>query len=387
MDKKDWMNTYTQNHLMGYAKLLAMIGREYLSGEQSMESMTDCSRQMLLARRQADMSRIMFGRFVLDAAGHLEQIAQNDLEEELLCERQKKRVQKELAKVGILLHSYLKKKNRNDHDEIEMVISARGRDFYNVSDIADLLSRLMHKTMLPLSDGYRYVHQERIPVLFEEDTPFQIDSGYARATKDEEEISGDNYLLRDFGDGTFVAAIADGMGSGELACEDSEKALSLLEQFLEVGLSVPELINTCNRLFYLRKDLEQSVTMDIFICNQYTGDASLYKYGAAGSYLLRGRKIRSIGGSGVALGVHQSPRGSVETLYLRPDDILILLSDGVMDYYEEHIDEFERVLTSSQVNTLAELSAAILRAVIVKREGILLDDMTVVALQIYEKEG
>lgn len=389
MAKQELMNEYTKTHLLGYAQLLADVGREYLGGDISEGHAlgNPQAREGLFMQRQMDVSFVQFSRFLLEAAEHIEQIAKEDAQQAVVDKKIEKKLWKEMYRAGIEVHHFYQKRNRNGHAEIGMVVSALGRDFYNVADIADLLSRLYHRTMLPLTDGYQYVHRDQIPVVFEEDTPLQIDSGYAVATKDGELVSGDNYLLRDFGDGTFVAAIADGMGSGEQACKNSERALALLERYLEAGLSISQLVQSYNRILYLRRDQEQSVTMDVFECDQYTGMAKLYKYGAAGSYLLRGKRIRSIGPSGTALGIHADVRGAVETLYLKPDDILILLSDGIMDYYSEKMEEFEQLLSSVRVSTLAELATQILHHVIIAQGGTLLDDMTALVVQIYEKDA
>lgn len=400
MARRDVMTEYTRSHLLGYAQLLEDIGKDYLGTEpfcendygkdyyeaEHYEAEHCMSREKLLSTRQINQSRILFGKFIMDAAGQLEQIAQISESDKEQNRRLIRRIEKQLSRANIQLHNFQRKKNRNGYDEVGMIVSAKGKDFYNVSDIADLLSRALHKNMLPLADGYQYVHNDRIPLIFEEDCFFQIESGYALATKDNETVSGDNYLLRDFGDGTFIAAIADGMGCGRQACRDSEKALSLLERYMEAGLDISQMIQSCNRLFYLRRDLEESVTLDILECNQYTGEANLYKYGAAGSYLIRGRKIRSIGPYGVALGIHADAYGSLEKLYLKADDIVIMLSDGVMDYYADKIDVFERTLVNARANTLAELATAILQRVIVANEGKIMDDMTVLVLQIYERE-
>lgn len=384
--KQDEVNGRTKNLLLSYAQLLEEIGRDYME-EGIPCSQIKCSREYLLEHRQANLNRVLVGRFVLDAALQLEKIAKDCQRTEAGNPKRERILFQQLKRAGLLVKRYEKRRNRNGYLEIGMVVSALGADFYTVSDLADCISKVEKTCMLPMNDGYQYVHKDPIYLLFEEDTPYVVESGYARAIKDQELISGDHYLLRDFGDGTFIGAIADGMGSGELAAKDSEKALSLLERYLEAGLLVEDLICNCNRLFYLRKDLEQSVTLDIFSCNLYTLEADLYKYGAAGSFLIRGKKVRFLSRGGVGLGIYPKEKGSFLHLFLKPDDILILMSDGVMDYYEQKRERFEEMLSSFESNSLKDFATHILQTVMNAQKGVLLDDMTVLVFQILQKEG
>ena len=59
--------------------------------------------------------------------------------------------------------------------------------------------------------------------------------GVSRLTREEEKVSGDNYICRQEEDGKFVMCLSDGMGSGMDACRESEIVVELLEQFLESG--------------------------------------------------------------------------------------------------------------------------------------------------------
>ena len=61
--------------------------------------------------------------------------------------------------------------------------------------------------------------------------------GVSRLTRENEKVSGDNYICRQEDSGRFVMCLSDGMGSGMDACRESEIVVELLEQFLDSGFS------------------------------------------------------------------------------------------------------------------------------------------------------
>ena len=58
----------------------------------------------------------------------------------------------------------------------------------------------------------------------------------ARAMKNN--ISGDNFSIMKLESGEEVIALADGMGTGKEAADESETVLALLEQLLRPGLKL-----------------------------------------------------------------------------------------------------------------------------------------------------
>ena len=64
--------------------------------------------------------------------------------------------------------------------------------------------------------------------------------GIARVKKDGAKISGDNFSFLELERGEFLLGLSDGMGSGSMACKESEMVLDLVERFLEAGRNVPE---------------------------------------------------------------------------------------------------------------------------------------------------
>ena len=192
--------------------------------------------------------------------------------------------------------------------------------------------------------------------------------------------------MREFGDGTFVAAIADGMGSGEEACRDSENILTLIEKHIESGLSVKNGIRVCDKLLHVQYGGERSVSLDLLEINQYTGEGRFYKNGGTVSYLLRKDKLREFSADRLALGINPRVEGYTESVYLQSQDIVFLLSDGVIDLFFDNMEMFESCVAGFAGMSLSDLATNILQMAIRAGGGIIRDDMTILAIGVCEKD-
>ena len=114
---------------------------------------------------------------------------------------------------------------------------ARSGQCISMTEIAQLLSKSCESSMVPVNGSRCIVNGEYHTVHFIEDVSYQVLYGAARLTREEEKISGDNYVCRQEDGGRFVMCLSDGMGSGMEACKESETVVELLEQFMESGFS------------------------------------------------------------------------------------------------------------------------------------------------------
>lgn len=368
MDQKD--------RLLGYSQLLSLVADDYMMSETDID---EEERLAILMGRENHISRIVLGKFMMTTARQLERLALFEETESNYERKQRTKIEKYLKATGMMLHHFSKTENRNGYTEILMTVSSVGKDYYEVSEVAELLSKVFRKKMLPISDNRLYIHQKPIRLCFQEEVRYQIFGGFAKATKDKEEVSGDNYLMREFGDGTYIAAIADGMGSGEEACRVSESVLELLERYVEAGLSIQDFRDTCNDFLYMRRDMEQSVTVDILECNQYTGESNFYKNGSCSSYLMQDGLIRKIPAGNQAFGVKLHAEKTKSTVFLESGDWIVMMSDGVMDFYADH-EEILYEIMKKNMHGPNELATAILGQVVIAQKGKMIDDMTVLAL-------
>jgi stage II sporulation protein E len=151
----------------------------------------------------------------------------------------------------------------------------------------------------------------------------------------------------------YYVLLCDGMGTGPAAVQEGKAAASLLRELLLAGFPAEYALRSLNSLSILR-NFGGCATVDLLLLQLDTGKGTLYKWGAAASYLMKAGQYRKIGTAGPPPGLSQSCRETVDRLSLSRGELLILLSDGVC----------EEGLLNSARTTLSllpgELAAAIL---------------------------
>ena len=173
--------------------------------------------------------------------------------------------------------------------------------------------------------------------------------------------------------GSWFLLLCDGMGTGIGAAEEAKTAHSMVKKMLCAGFPPEHALESVNSLCCLR-GRAGAVTVDLVQVELDSGKASIYKWGAAPSYLLSEEGVKKIGTAGPppGLGV-EKVRETVDRLSLRRGEVLILASDGV---------EGEGVLPRLRIGPgepLGEIAAKFLEAG--WSEGA--DDATVAAVRLY----
>lgn len=127
----------------------------------------------------------------------------------------------------------------------------------------------------------------------------------------------------------YYVLLCDGMGTGLGAAEEGGSAGELLKKMLTAGFPPEYAFRSVNSILALRGQAG-AVTMDLCEVRLDSGRVSLYKWGAAPSWLWNGRGAKKIGTATPPPGISVSDaREMVVRLSLRRGEVLILLSDGV----------------------------------------------------------
>ena len=88
--------------------------------------------------------------------------------------------------------------------------------------------------------------------------------------------------------------LADGMGSGEQACRDSQAVIEFMERFLEAGFRKEKAFTMVNGAIAAQNGCCNLTTLDVCALNLLTGEAEFVKAGAAASYIKRGTWVEPI---------------------------------------------------------------------------------------------
>ena len=210
--------------------------------------------------------------------------------------------------------------------------------------------------------------------------PLALRVGEANAKKSGETVSGDRSMCFRTDEGMLYVILSDGMGSGPEAARMSGAALNILERFLRAGVTPELALSILSDLYLLRGgDGLECATVDLLRVNMFTGEACLYKCGAAPSYVKRGKGVKRYASPGVNLRGGTKKIGS--KLTLSPGALAVMASDGLTAGPD---DRWLR-------DALAELDAsdpgALARELISKaRERVGdEDDMTVIAVACEER--
>ena len=122
--------------------------------------------------------------------------------------------------------------------------------------------------------------------------------------------------------------LCDGMGTGMGAAQEAQTAMDLLRRMLSAGFPARHALRSVNSLLVLR-GRAAAVTMDLAEIHLDSGRATVYKWGAAPSYLICGGAAEKIGTATPPPGLSVSEgRETTERLSLRRGEVLILVSDG-----------------------------------------------------------
>lgn len=161
--------------------------------------------------------------------------------------------------------------------------------------------------------------------------PYRI--GAALKPKAGESVCGDSVSSFETEGGTLCLLLSDGCGAGEPARKESALTNRLLRQFLEAGIQPEAALKTLNDALALRsEDTGSFSTIDLLTVSLRTGEAAVYKFGAAPTYIKKGGVIRRVTGHALPIGLRSAPAApDVTTLRLEPGAFAVMVSDGVAD--------------------------------------------------------
>lgn len=183
--------------------------------------------------------------------------------------------------------------------------------------------------------------------------------GAASEAKTGESVSGDT-LASFEANGKIFLMLSDGMGCGEAARRESAMTVRLMERFLKSGIEPETALKTLNSAMTLHSDESGSfTTIDLLSFDASSGDAVLYKYGAAPTYVAHGGVVRRVIGETLPAGLSESEHGAEKTeLRLLPGDTAVLVSDGTVDADD---DNWIRKLLAETTMDPREAAARIVR--------------------------
>ena len=229
-------------------------------------------------------------------------------------------------------------------------------------------------------------------MFFREDTKYKVLTGLARIAKSGEKVSGDNYSFLELPrQGELLMVLTDGMGSGEMAYRDSGNLIEALEYLMEAGFEKKSAFRLLNTLFVVNYEGQSFTTLDMTAINLHTGQCEIMKNGAATTFVKRQNGVDTIVSNALPVGVDMEAEPDVMTVELQEGDMIIMVSDGVLDgFYERNMtgDDQEDMSTFIEELTCCnpkDVANQILMNALARSTREATDDMSVLVAGIWNK--
>ena len=275
---------------------------------------------------------------------------------------------------------------RNDKRKEIYLKAAAGRGHcITAKETAGLIGEAVGVRVRVSDSSKTVLSKEYENFIFMEDTKFKVLTGVARAMK--ENVSGDNFSLLKLETGEYMIALSDGMGTGKEAGQESETVMSLLEQLIEAGFKTETAIKLINSSLVLKSEKQSFSTIDMGIINLFTGMCEFTKIGAAAAFIKRDNWVETISSTTLPIGMLGNVDYDAVTKKLYEGDIVIMVTDGVLDCIGEENKEayMERMIAELKSNNPQEIANKILDNTLAQSNYVPMDDMTVITAGIWLK--
>ncbi len=280
-----------------------------------------------------------------------------------------------LLRVGIVCSELL---IFGEEDDLTLSLITFGNA--DVKKIAAVCSHLFGTTMM-ISEKINLSY-DKFCCILRKKPRFDAAFGVATAKKAGETDSGDTHSVIKIDERKFMVALSDGMGSGEYARKVSECTISLLESFYRAKMPSSLILSAINKLMTFNKE-ETFACVDIAIIDLGNGQADIVKIGSPIGFILSGNTVKVLEGTGLPMGILDSLRPDFATHELMTGDVLLFLSDGIADAFGSTADLYE-ILRRAPIHNPQQLADSILQQALQAYGGIAKDDMTAVAVRLFE---
>lgn len=248
------------------------------------------------------------------------------------------------------------------------------------------VSKILGRSLACKDRECLYAGHNECSIYLEESKKFNIMTGVACKTKEFKDTTGDSHTFMGLRGGKFMLALSDGMGSGSRAAAESKDVVSLLENFMEAGFDLDITVKTINSVLIMRSEDEIFATADICLVDQVTGYANFAKIGAVSTFIKKQNTVNVIRASSLPIGIIEDIEMDREEIRLQDDDMIIMVTDGILDAYEGSFDAddwLSGIIAMKDTKNPQEMAEHILDRALKAGHGRAKDDMTVMVSRVW----
>ena len=176
---------------------------------------------------------------------------------------------------------------------------------------------------------------------------FSITTAVASAVKTKKKVSGDHAVYALLDRHTYALILCDGMGSGEIAREESRTCANLLLQLLSHKIEAQTAINIINSML-LWAFSGSVAAIDLCLISLDDGSSQIYKCGGAGSYAKTKDTVTTIAAPTLPAGSFSNGDMEIFSVDSARGSMVVMVSDGVISaennreaWIKEMIDKYD----------------------------------------------
>ena len=348
-------------------------------------------RAVLFLHKSLAKERKLFAGNLKEMADMMNRAAQESVRFIRLGSRRQRQLVRGLAGEGLTAREIYLVQRGSGRMELSILLSAkasRGRGVRTAEEAAGCLSVLLDMRLVSAKRNPFFIGEIPVCYFFEEEPEYVWLTGTARAVKETETVSGDNFAFFEAGDARLVLALSDGMGSGGDACRDSEAVMDMAESMLEAGLGAQMTVGLMNSALSGEGSAQSLPTLDLCCLDLYEGECVFLKAGAAASFIKRGSAVERINGAGLPLGACAGTPSQPVKRGVSDGDYIIMMTDGMTEGWPggDGEKQIETLLSGMNGISPSEMAGILLRFAVEQRGGRIRDDMTVLCAGIWEKK-
>ena len=261
--------------------------------------------------------------------------------------------------------------------------------YLNVEEVADnqiienILTKIM-KERIVLNEE----NSTNTELVYISDDKYVIGFATADSSKNQSEVSGDNFINTRLKDGKYVIALSDGMGTGRKANESSMQVLAMLQNLLESGFDKDNSIKLITSSL-ISKSEEIFATLDIAIVDLYKGTIEFIKSGACPTYIKKNKKVQIIKSNSLPAGMINQDNIQVFDTDIQNEQIMLMCTDGVLDSNIEYKNKelwIKYLLEDIETKNTKKIADIVLNEAIDNNFGKTKDDMSIIVCKFMQKD-
>lgn len=250
--------------------------------------------------------------------------------------------------------------------------------------LAKRAGSVLGKRMCCVSE--RFLPEDGRLVFLAQEGRFRLTTGIARRAGAGGKVCGDHFSVLKTDSWNVAFMLSDGMGSGEGAGQKSRKLLEYLELMLAAGFGRKLSAEMANASVSFWSDGLESATLDLAFVNLWDGTAEFVKLGASTAFLRSREGVDFFHSGSLPAGLIEQAEPDVFHRTLQSGDMLVMVSDGILDSLEDREPErlFAERIASCHTDNAQALADHLLEEACRMQGGSPADDCTVLVAGIWE---